>query len=126
MSNQQSKTCLRVRIKPWKGLTWTKAYAKVLPILGKPKDIDGWDGEIDHFEYKDYQFHKIKDYWYVDSVLTEDTSNGDVNFCETLAVLMDYSRELLDLFGLGDTMKPEDVRLVSVSWYNGADEPVEY
>jgi hypothetical protein len=125
MSNVESKTCLRVRIKPWKGFTWTKAYAKVLPILGKPNDIEEWDGEVEHFEYTGYAFHKIKDYWYVDSVI-DSNREGEVNFCETIGAIMDYSRELLDLFGLADTMEPEDVRLVSVSWYNGVDEPVEY
>jgi len=125
MSNMESKTCLRVRIKPWKGFTWTKAYAKVLPILGKPSDIDEWRGDVEYFEYTGYAFHKIKDYWYVDSVIDSDRE-GSVNFCETLGVVQDYARELLDLLGLSDTMGIEDVRLVSLTWYNGTDEPVEY
>jgi hypothetical protein len=126
MSNAESKTCLRVRVKPWKGLTWTQVYAKLLPILGKPNDIEEWQDEVEYLEYTGYAFHKIKDYWYVDYILQGCGDDGDVNFCETLEEIMKFAQKFLDLLGLSDTMGIEDVRLVSLTWYNGTDEPVEY
>lgn len=130
MSNTESKTCLRIRVDSWERKSWDEVYSIVEPLFENddPMTIDRWDNEVEYFSYQNHRFHNDNGVWYVDNIFEEDTKSGtgEIDFCESLEEIAKSAHELLDFLGLKDTMKVNDVRLVSVSWYNGCEEPVNY
>lgn len=136
MSYNESKTVLRVEIPHLRGKSNKEAYEYFLPILGEPDDVDEWEGEVEYFSYyeKNHRFVPVSecsygrnaanDKWGVDLILAYgndyNENIGDAN--HSLGELHKLSLELADKFNID----PNTCRVVSYTWYNGGDEPIEF
>jgi hypothetical protein len=135
MSCTEYKTVIRAEIPVLNGKGMTEAYAYFQPILGEADYLDEWDGEVEYFQYEEMKndFVPVFEYSYgktdnkrigVDYILSYSndygSSKGKTNFSfEELAKLAEVIAEKFDI-------DPKKCRLVSYSWYNGGDEPVEF
>nr|WP_156736351.1 hypothetical protein [Mycobacterium sp. E3298] len=129
MSHTEYKTVIRAKIEGLEGKSKNEVYEFFKDILGEAKWIDEYDGEIERFSYEDKpgNFVAIQEYkskqWGVDYILAHgsDYSDGsDVNL--SMEEIGGCCRLLNEKFGV----KESECRLVSYSWYNGGDEPINF
>lgn len=127
MSDNVTKTALRLHLPQLTGKNWTEAWEVIRPILGdKDKcsdfDYDDEDEEVLWFEYPNYRFHQRGEDWYVDRILKCDKSYNHPRFAMSFVSLVDLLEEETKRF----SAKKSGVNIVAVSWYNGTDEPFEF
>jgi hypothetical protein len=136
MSYNESKTVIRVEIPHLRGKGNKEAYEFFYPILGEPDDVDEWDGEIEYFSYyeKNHRFIPVSEYsygrnaandrWGVDLIIAYDNdyNEGKGRANHSLQELNELAGEMAEKFNVD----PNRCRLVSYTWYNGGDEPIEF
>lgn len=126
MSEDVTKTALRLQLPKLTGKNWTEAWEIIRPILGdkdKCRNFDSnKDGEVLWFEYPNYRFHQRGEEWYVDHILCYDRAYEHPCFTMRFVSLVDLLAEEANRFGV----KKSDVNIVVVTWYNGTDEPFEF
>lgn len=136
MSYNESKTVLRVEIPELRGKSNKEAYEYFLPILGEPDDIDEWEGEVEYFSYyeKNHKFVPVSensysrnaanDKWGVDLILAYgndyNETIGEAN--HSLGELQNLAQEMAEKFNID----PSRCKVVSYTWYNGGDEPIDF
>lgn len=135
MSDDVTKTALRLHLPQLTGKDWTEAWEVIRPILGDKDqcsdfDFDDEEGEVLWFEYPNYRFHQRGEEWYVDNILAYDKSYEHPGLVMQVGTLADKSREFVEKFrgcwngSILETIN--GVNVVVVSWYNGTDEPFEF
>lgn len=136
MSYNESKTVLRIEIPSLRGKSYHEAYKYFSSILGEADDIDDWDDVIEYFSYyeKNHKYIPVREYsygrdavndrWGVDLLLAYGNdyrdSIGRAN--HSLQELNKLANDLGEKFNVD----PKTARLVSYTWYNGGDEPVNF
>lgn len=93
-----------------------------------------WDGKVDFFEYSEKKHDYIpveelsygktdNDRWGVDYIIAYGSDYdhiGDVNY--SLKEISEFAKKLADKFNVDIN----SIRLLSYTWYNGADEPIYF
>lgn len=129
MSCNETKIVLRAEIPRLKGKTMTEVYPFYLEILGEPNDLDEYDGEIEYFEY-DGKYQPAHDYdsgrWGIDLVLHHKSDYKTYIEMESNGLTLDEFHKLAHEMSLKFTIDKYKVRLISYTWYNGADEPIKF
>ncbi|MGG1659486.1 hypothetical protein [Brevibacillus sp. NRS-1366] len=129
MSHMEYKTVIRVALPELEGLDHNQALPFFKEKVGEPKHLDEWDGVVEWFTYDDkpntycpVESLEGKYKWGIDYVLMH--SDGyDYN---TLDISLSELERYIDLLVQKFSVKKEDCRLLSYSWYNGGDEPIRF
>lgn len=129
MSCNEYKTVLRSEIPQLKGKTYNEVYPFFVELLGEPDEKDEWDGEIEYFYYGG-KYKPVYDYdterWGIDLTLHHASDYKTYIQMETngltLGEFKSLAYEMSQKFGIDENK----VRLISYSWYNGADEPIKF
>jgi len=129
MSCMESKVVLRAELPELKGKSRNEVYPVFVNLIGEADDIDEYEGEIEYFQYEG-EIQPVYDYdskrWGIDHVLHHESdyrtyikmkSNG-----LSLKEFDELASQMEEKFGI-DKSK---VRLISYSWYNGGDEPINF
>lgn len=135
MSYNESKTVLRAEIPMLRGKSIHEAYEYFSPLLGKPDDVDEWDGKVELFRYMNskHDYVPVEKHvsgktndtrWGVDYILAYANDYGDKKgkANHSLKELQSIAEEMAKKFEIN----PENCRLVSYTWYNGSEEPIEF
>ena len=131
MSCDEFKTVIRSELKELHKKSKTQVYEYFKNLIGEAEDVDIYeDGTVEWFHYEDNagDFCPVQSYrtgqWGVDYVLshTDDYSDARSNVNLSIEEIRQYCRLLEDKFGVSE----ENCKLVSYSWYNGADEPIKF
>lgn len=127
MSCMESKLVFRCELPELHGMS----HGEVLPYfaerMGDPSYIAENDGVINYFEYEG-NLQPVYDYdnniWGIDYIAGQVNENEyeDLYISLSMGEIEMIFAELYGLFGVNE----DDVRLVSYSWYNGADEPISF
>jgi hypothetical protein len=136
MSFNETKTVVRVEIPELYGKSKTELYYYFKSILGESSYVDEWEGEVEYFSYDEEEFEIVPVHQYnretesnvgkvgVDYILSYKTDyyagKGKDGF--TFKELNEIGQILEDKFGID----PENCKLFSYTWYNGADEPIKF
>lgn len=135
MSYNESKTVLRAELPMLRGKNIHEAYEYFSPLLGKADYVDEWDGKVEFFRYMDSKHDyvpveknvsgKASDKrWGIDYILAYANDYGDKKgkANHSLRELQSIAEEMAKKFEIN----PEDCRIVSYTWYNGSEEPIEF
>ena len=133
MSEDVTKSALRLRLPELDGMSWNEAYAFFVAKIGQPVDVDEYEGEIQYFSYapkrvrnkpsKDY-YEPIKDgdKWGVDFVFEYGYPYECEGLNETIVDIQTCAEKMAGIFG----KEVVNVRVVCSTWYNGVDEPISF
>jgi hypothetical protein len=124
MSEDVTKTCIRLPLPELDGKTWQERFDFIKPILGEPSEVDEWEGEVTYFKYDGYDFvytYKTNKFA-VDKVFKDCVSYEHPGLSMSLADLTDEAEGFAMRFG----KRAKDCLVVALTYYNGCDEPVEF
>lgn len=129
MSDNETKTVLRAEIKDMREFSYNEAYRYFINKGFKPADdIDEYDGVVEWFSYDEkegevipvYDYEKIR--WGIELIIAKsDDYNSYHNVSTDLKSLSAKINELNEKYG--DDL---EWKFKSYTWYNGADEPIEF
>lgn len=135
MSGMVYKSVLRAEIKKLKGKGRTEAFAFFQPILGEPKELETYEGDVEYFGYEEqvHAFVPVQELnyrsedglrWGIDYILSyeREPEDGEGDTIYTLAKLNEIGLEMEQKFGID----PETVSVATYSWYTGSDEPIVF
>jgi hypothetical protein len=129
MSCNESKIVLRAEFPHLQGKSRTEVYPYYLEILGEPKEVDEYDGEVDYFRYEG-KYQPAHDYegnrWGVDLVLHHESDYTTYIEWKSNGLSLDEFDQLANSMSQVFGVDKKLVRLPSYTWYNGADEPIKF
>lgn len=129
MSCNESKTVLRAEFPKLKGKTRQEVYPFFLNLLGKPEEVDEYDGVVEYFYYEG-KHQPVYDYdskrWGIDLVLHHESDYKTYIEMESNGLTLDEFNKLAHDMSLKFEIDKYKVRLISYTWYNGADEPIKF
>lgn len=129
MSCNESKTVLRAEFPRLKGKSANEVYPFYKKLLGEPSDIDEWRGEVDWFEYEG-KYQPVHDYendrWGIDLILRHESDYETYIEMESNGFTLDEFHKLAHEMSLRFEVDKYRIKLMSYTWYNGADEPIKF
>lgn len=127
MSCMESKLVFRCELPELYGMSYEEVLPYFTERIGNPSYIDENDGVINYFEYEG-NLQPVYDYdnnvWGIDYIAgqVDENKHDDLRISLSVHEIEMIFAELFGCFSINE----DDVRLVSYSWYNGADEPISF
>jgi hypothetical protein len=129
MSCNESKIVLRSEIPRLKDKTYNEAFLYFKEILGEPNEIDEYDGEVEYFQYEG-KLQPIFDYdskrWGIDLVLHHESDYKTYIKMKSNGLTLDDFNSLANQISLQFSIDKYKIKLMSYTWYNGVDEPINF
>jgi hypothetical protein len=130
MSYNETKAVLRVEIPELKGKSYNELYQYFKDKIGEPSDVYKDGDYVEWFAYDERLCDIVPVIQYstkrvgVDYILSYSTDFEEDHrkSSYTLEELNKYATILAEKFGV----EPNKCRLFFYTWYNGADEPIEF
>jgi hypothetical protein len=129
MSCNITKIVLRAEFPHLQGKSRNEVYPFYLDILGEPSDIDEYDGKVDYFEYEG-KYQPVHDYdndrWGIDLILHHESDYKTYIEMNSNGLTLDEFNKLANSMSQAFCVDKYKIRIISYSWYSGADEPIRF